>query len=51
MNELVTQENEAGLAISTGIAELIQVSIADSTLKRYQRSLKPTYNFPTENLG
>ena len=36
MNELVTQQNETGLAISTETKELIQSSIADSALKRYQ---------------
>ena len=35
MNELVTQQQE--LTISTETKELIQSSIADSTLKRYQR--------------
>ena len=40
MNELITQQNETGLAISTETKELIQSSIADSTLKRYQRLLK-----------
>ncbi len=36
MNELVTtQHNETELAISTETEELIQSSIADSTLKRY----------------
>ena len=36
MNELViTQQNETGLAISTETKELIQLSIADSTLKRF----------------
>ena len=41
MNELVTrQQNETGLAISTETKELIQSSIADSTLKRYQRLLR-----------
>ena len=37
MNELVTQQQEQGLSISTETKELIQSSIADSTLKRYQR--------------
>ena len=37
MKELVTQQQETGLAISTETKELIQSSIADSTLKRYQR--------------
>ena len=37
MNELVTQQQEQGLVISTETKELIQSSIADSTLKRYQR--------------
>ena len=37
MNELITPQNEMGLAISTETKELIQSSIADSTLKRYQR--------------
>ena len=40
MNELVTQQQEQGLAISTETKELIQSSIADSTLKRYQRLSK-----------
>ncbi len=36
MNELVTtQQTETGLSISTETKELIQSSIADSTLKRY----------------
>ena len=38
MNELATtQQQEHGLAISTETSALIQSSIADSTLKRYQR--------------
>ena len=38
MNELVTtQQTETELAISTETKELIRSSIADSTLKRYQR--------------
>ncbi len=38
MNELVTtQQTETELTISTETKELIQSSIADSTLKRYQR--------------
>ena len=38
MNELVTtQQQVQGLAISSETKELIQSSIADSTLKRYQR--------------
>ena len=37
MNELVTQQQETELAISTETKELIQSSIADSTLKRYRR--------------
>ena len=38
MNELVTtQQEENALAISTETSALIQSSIADSTLKRYQR--------------
>ena len=37
MDELVTQQQEQGLSISTETKELIQSSIADSTLKRYQR--------------
>ena len=40
MNELVTRQQEQGLAISTETKELIQSSIADSTLKRYQRLSK-----------
>ena len=35
MNELVTQQQEQGLAISTETKELIQSGIVDSTLKRY----------------
>ena len=37
INELVTRQQEQGLAISSETKELIQSSIADSTLKRYQR--------------
>ena len=38
MNELVTtQKTETEIAISSETKELIQSSIADSTLKRYQR--------------
>ncbi len=37
MNELVTRQQEQELAISTETKELIQSSIADSTLKRYQK--------------
>ena len=38
MNELVTtQQTETEIAISAETKELIQSSIADSTLKRYQR--------------
>ena len=38
MNELVTSQNGKNeLAITTETKELIQSSIADSTLKRYQR--------------
>ena len=37
MNELVTRQQEARLTISTQTNELIQSSITDSTLKRYQR--------------
>ena len=40
MNELVTRQRETGLNISTETKELIQSSIADSTLKRYQRLSK-----------
>ena len=40
VNELVTRQQEAGLVISTETKELIQSSIADSTLKRYQRLSK-----------
>lgn len=40
MNELATQQQEQGLAISSETKELIQSSIADSTLKRYQRLLR-----------
>ena len=42
MNELVTRQQGQGLAISTETKELIQSSIADSTLKRYQRLSKET---------
>ena len=37
MNELVTQQQEQVLAISSETKELIQSSIADSPLERYQR--------------
>ena len=37
MNELVTQQQKKGLSISTETEELIQSSIADSTLERYRR--------------
>jgi hypothetical protein len=37
VDELVTQQQEQGFSISTETKELIQSSIADSTLKRYQR--------------
>ena len=40
MNELVIQQNRAEIAVSTETKELIQSSIADSTLKRYQRLSK-----------
>ena len=40
MNELVVRQQEQGLSISTETKELIQSSIADSTLKRYQRLSK-----------
>ena len=40
MNELATQQQSERLAISTETKELIQSSIADSTLKRYQRLSK-----------
>ena len=40
MNELVTRQQEQGLAISSETKELIRSSIADSTLKRYQRLSK-----------
>ena len=40
MNELVTQHKETKLGISTETKELIRSSIADSTLKRYQRLSK-----------
>ena len=40
MNELVTQQQETGLSISTEAKELIQSSIADSTITRYQRISK-----------
>ena len=37
MNELVTQHKATELAVSTETKELIQSSIADSTLERYRR--------------
>ena len=37
MSEFVTRQQETGLAISTETKELIQPSIANSTLKRYRR--------------
>ena len=37
MNELATRQQQQGLAISTETKELIQSSIADSTLERYRR--------------
>ncbi len=37
MNELVTQQTEVWLVIPDETASLIQSSIAESTLKRYQR--------------
>ena len=40
MNELVTQQTEAGLAIRTETKELIQSSVANSMVKRYQRLSK-----------
>ena len=40
MNELVTQRTETKLSISTETKELIQSSIADSTLERYRRLSK-----------
>lgn len=40
MNELVTRPQGTGIAISTETKELIQSSIAPSTLKRYQRLSK-----------
>ena len=41
MNKLVTtQQTETELVISTETKELIQSSIADSTLQRYQRLSK-----------
>ena len=40
MSELVVQQQDTGLRISTETKELIQSSIADSTLKRYQRLSK-----------
>ena len=40
MNELVTPQQEQGLSIRSETKELIQSSIADSTLKRYQRLSK-----------
>ena len=39
-NKLVTQHKETKLAISTEMEELIQSSIADGTLKRYQKLSK-----------
>ena len=40
MNEMVRKQHETGLAISQETLELIQSSIADSTLKRYSRLSK-----------
>ena len=40
MNELAARHQEQGLTISAETKELIQSSIADSTLKRYQRLSK-----------
>ena len=40
MNELVIQQNRAEIAVSQETLELIQSSIADSTLKRYSRLSK-----------
>ena len=40
MNELATRHQEQGLTISAETKKLIQSSIADSTLKRYQRLSK-----------
>ena len=40
MNELAPRQQEAVLAISTETKKLIQSSIADSTLKRYQQLSK-----------
>ena len=40
MNELATQGQEQGLSISTETKELIQSSLADSALQRYQRISK-----------
>ncbi len=37
INELVTQHKAAELAVRTETKELIQSSIADSTLERYRR--------------
>lgn len=40
MNNLMIQNQDGGLAINTETKELIQSSIADSTLKRYRRLSK-----------
>ena len=40
MNEIATQCEETRLIISAESTELIQLSIADSTLKRYQKLSK-----------
>ena len=52
MNELVTQQqNKTGLGISTETKELIQSSIADSTLKRYRRLSKQIEVYCHRKLG
>ena len=40
MKELITRQQRTGLALSIKTKELIQSSITDSTLKRYQRLSK-----------
>ena len=38
MNELVTQQEETGLVISSETTELIQAGVADNTLNAYRRA-------------
>ena len=50
MNELVVQQQGTELAISSETKELIQSSIADSTLKRYQRLSKQLKAWPNDQI-